>query len=156
MSNDPDTKYEYDGEFYALEVAQSTDPCSFCHFNGTWKACCVMQDHCGDRGYFIPIKAEVKQPVVQLKNETAEVVAQVETPKSNLDEVRSYHVGSSDYSKYKIQPWDIWLEYDLNPWDADIVKRVLRQKQGDSREMDYEKIIHICQERLRQLKKGYK
>ena len=65
--------------------------------------------------------------------------------------VRSYNVGESDYAKHKIQPWDIWLEYNLNPWDADIIKRVLRTKNTDSRKLDYEKIIHICQERIRQI-----
>jgi len=65
-------------------------------------------------------------------------------------DIRSHNVGASDYSKYKIQPWDIWLEYNLNPWDADIVKRVLRTKPGERR-LDYEKIIHVCQERIRQL-----
>ena len=39
----------------------------------------------------------------------------------------------------------------LNPWDADIVKRVLRTKEGKDRKLDYEKIIHVCQERIRQL-----
>ena len=68
------------------------------------------------------------------------------------DDVRSFNVGNSDYSKHLIQPWAIWQEYNLNAWDADIVKRVLRTKQGESRESDYEKIIHDCQERLRQLK----
>lgn len=72
------------------------------------------------------------------------------------EDVRSYNVGQSDYSKHKIQPWDIWLEYNLNPWDADIVKRVLRTKNTDSRKLDYEKIIHICKERIRQLDLGYK
>lgn len=67
-------------------------------------------------------------------------------------EVRDHNIGSSDYSKHKIQPWDIWLEYKLNPWDADIIKRVLRTKEGDSRELDYQKIKHICDERIRQLK----
>jgi len=68
--------------------------------------------------------------------------------------VRSHNVGNSDYAKHKIQPWDIWLEYDLNPWDADIVKRILRTKTGDSRKLDYEKIIHICQERIRQIEES--
>ena len=67
------------------------------------------------------------------------------------DGVRSYNVGESDYSKHKIQPWDIWIEYKLNPFDADIIKRVLRKKKTDSRKMDYEKIIHICNERIRQI-----
>lgn len=64
--------------------------------------------------------------------------------------VRDRHVGDSDYSKHKIQPWDIWLAYGLNPWDADIIKRVLRSKPGQ-RLLDYEKIKHVCDERIRQL-----
>lgn len=57
----------------------------------------------------------------------------------NREDVMSYHVGDSDYSAKRIQPWDIWEEYELNPWDADIVKRVLRNKTSQSRLMDYEK-----------------
>lgn len=67
------------------------------------------------------------------------------------NETRNKNVGASDYSKHKIQPWDIWKEYNLNPWDADIVKRVLRTKSTDPRELDYQKIIHICQHRLEML-----
>lgn len=70
----------------------------------------------------------------------------------NSEDVRGSNIGASDYSKHLIQPWSIWLEYGLNPWDADIVKRVLRTKEGESRILDYEKIIHVCNERIRQLK----
>lgn len=65
--------------------------------------------------------------------------------------VRNYNVGTSNYSQHTIQPWSIWLDWNLNPWDADIIKRVLRNKFGTSRKEDYEKIIHICQERIRQI-----
>ena len=65
--------------------------------------------------------------------------------------VRTFNVGTSDYSDHTIQPWSIWIDWNLNPWDADIVKRVLRNKLGESRKQDYEKIIHICQERIRQI-----
>jgi hypothetical protein len=74
-----------------------------------------------------------------------------------MEDIRSFNVGSSDYSKHKIQPWDIWLEYQLNPFDADIVKRVLRKKAesgmtlAESRLLDYQKIIHIANERIRQI-----
>lgn len=64
---------------------------------------------------------------------------------------KAINIGTSDYAQHNIQPWDIWREYSLNPWDADIIKRVLRTKKGDSRKLDYEKIIHICQERIAQL-----
>ena len=72
------------------------------------------------------------------------------------NDVRGHNVGASDYSKHLIQPWSTWIEYELNAFDADIVKRVLRVKSTDSRMMDYEKIIHICEERIRQLKLGGK
>ena len=85
----------------------------------------------------------------------------VEIPKDLFDrlqklgiipnDVRDMNVGASDYSKHIIQPWAIWQEYQLNPWDADIIKRVLRHKATDTRKMDYEKIIHICRERIRQI-----
>ena len=75
---------------------------------------------------------------------------------STSENVQSYNVGKSDYSKHKIQPWDIWKEYNLNPWDADIVKRVLRSKEGEERTLDYEKIIHICKYRISELSKETK
>jgi hypothetical protein len=75
---------------------------------------------------------------------------------SQAKSVRDYNIGGSDYATHKIQPWDIWLEYNLNPWDGDIIKRVLRNKEGDSRELDYQKIKHICDERIRQLREEAK
>lgn len=70
------------------------------------------------------------------------------------DNTRSYNVGESNYSKHIIQPWSIWLDYsELTSFDHDIIKRVLRTKEGEDRYMEYLKIIHICKERLRQL--GY-
>ena len=66
--------------------------------------------------------------------------------------LREMNVGQSDYSEHLIQPWAIWIDWQLNPWDADIVKRVLRTKEGESRTTAYKKIIHICQERIRQIK----
>ena len=75
---------------------------------------------------------------------------------STSEKVQSYNVGKSDYSKHAIQPWHIWKEYNLNPWDADIVKRVLRTKEGEPRTLDYEKIIHICKYRIAELSKETK
>jgi len=86
----------------------------------------------------------------------------VEIPKKLFDrfnylglipnEVRASNVGKSNYSKHIIQPWVIWSDYPkLTAWDMDIIKRVLRDKESDSRKLDYEKIIHICEERIRQI-----
>ena len=66
------------------------------------------------------------------------------------EDPRSYHVGTSDYSQHKIQPWQIWQEYRLDPWRADIVKRVLRTKAGEDPTLDLKKIIHVCEELIRQ------
>ena len=68
-----------------------------------------------------------------------------------MKNVRDKNIGNSNYADHKIQPWDIWVDWNLNPWDADIIKRTLRTKKGDSRIMDYEKIIHVCEERIRQI-----
>lgn len=70
------------------------------------------------------------------------------------NDVRKSNEGNSDYSEHLIQAWTLWIEYNLNGFDADIVKRVLRKKKGDSRKLDYKKIIHICKERIRQIDKG--
>ncbi len=67
------------------------------------------------------------------------------------DDTRNHNIGNSNYSKHIIQPWSIWIDWNLNPWDADIIKRVLRNKRGEPRKQEYEKIIHICQERIRQI-----
>ena len=75
----------------------------------------------------------------------------------NKSDVRNKNVGKSNYSKHIIQPWTIWQDYQLNPWDADIVKRILRTKEEggmlpeEARILDYRKIIHICEERIRQI-----
>ena len=74
-------------------------------------------------------------------------------------ECRKINEGTSDYPEHIIQPWSIWLDYNLDPWDADIIKRVLRTKkesgmtENEARILDYKKIIHICNEKIRQLSK---
>lgn len=65
--------------------------------------------------------------------------------------VRGYNAGKPDHARHTIQPWDIILEYGLNYWDGDIIKRVLRTGEGEARRLDYEGIIHICEERIRQI-----
>ena len=96
---------------------------------------------------------------VELSAETKHKIFQENVNVVTTD-VRNHNVGKSDYAKHKIQPWDIWIEYKLNPFDADIVKRILRTKdesgmsKQESRKLDYEKIIHICQERIRQIDSG--
>ena len=77
-----------------------------------------------------------------------------------VSDVRSFNIGNSDYAEHKIQPWDVWIAYRLNPFHADIVKRLLRTKaEGgmsllEARRLDYEKIKHIAMECKRQKAEG--
>ena len=97
--------------------------------------------------------------VVRLR-EDLDLEAKEKQDNSKYISSHDFHVGESDYSKNKIQPWDIWIEYALNPWDADICKRIIRTKivpgmtAAESRIQDYEKIQHICQERINQINAG--
>lgn len=69
------------------------------------------------------------------------------------NDTRTFNIGTSNYSAHFIQPWTIWLDYpELTSFDHDIIKRILRTKEGEDEASDYEKIIHICKERLRQIK----
>ena len=78
-------------------------------------------------------------------------------------EIRKYNIGNSNYSKMPVgyQPWDLWKIYHMNPFDADILKRLLRTKiepgmtPQEARKLVYEKIIHVCQERINQIDEGY-
>lgn len=76
------------------------------------------------------------------------------------NEVNSHNEGNSNYNdgSHVITPWAIWADYpELTSWDHDIIKRVLRTKKDagytpeEQRILDYKKIIHDCQERIRQL-----
>lgn len=93
-----------------------------------------------------------------MKEISDELYAKLECLGIIQNDVRSHNVGKSNYSKKTIQPWTVWLDYEeLTPWDYDIIKRVLRIKEeegmsaNEARKMDYEKIIHNCQERIRQI-----
>lgn len=73
---------------------------------------------------------------------------------------RSHNVGESDYASHPIQPWDCWINWGMNPWDADMLKRLIREKlivgytAKESRIQDYKKIQHLCDERITQIEKG--
>ena len=138
---------------------EGENPCSMCALKDICDDFSLEEDQtpCGyigligdDTGCFMKAKDTDPQPANSrlLDEDTYKAFKRL----GILDtSVRAYNRGTSDYSRHIIQPWSIWQDYNLNPWDADIVKRILRTKQGDSRRLDYEKIIHICEERIRQL-----
>ena len=68
--------------------------------------------------------------------------------------VSDYNVGKSNYAKHKIQPWDVWLDYNLDPFRADLIKRTLRTKEEEGMTLretkiqDLEKMKHIIDKML--------
>lgn len=86
---------------------------------------------------------------VKLKNDCEPVLKDEQD-----NSITSFNIGSSDYSKMNIQPWDLWLYFN-DGWRCDIIKRLLRHKKSsifdrifhpftcDSRINDYRKIKHI-------------
>jgi len=70
-------------------------------------------------------------------------------------ETLSTNVGASDYCVLPIQPWEIWVALELDPFRADLVKRLLRKKaEGgmslkESRILDLKKMQHIITHMLR-------
>lgn len=113
-----------------------------------------------------PIKGPVeKEEVVTETVAEIAVVAEEEAVTSDvkgevIEDPLTYNIGESDYSDHKIQPWNIWEEYALDPWEADIVKRILRTKKVKgmtkkaARLLDYEKIIHICKFKISQIERN--
>lgn len=70
---------------------------------------------------------------------------------NEVNDVRSYVNGASDYNEHKYQVWDFWIKYKINNgFDCDLTKRVLRIKKTDGRLLDYRKMKHIALERIRQ------
>lgn len=65
---------------------------------------------------------------------------------SDCSSSRDYHIGDSNYSEMKIQPYDIFKAFpELNYQECDIIKRILRKKKSNSRLLDYQKIRHIIE-----------
>ena len=67
--------------------------------------------------------------------------------------VRGRNFGAADYNEDHIcTPWAIFLDHpDLNFWEQDIIKRILRRKDTDPRRLELQKMIHDCEEMLRQI-----
>lgn len=73
--------------------------------------------------------------------------------------IKSHNIGESDYSEHRIQVWDIVDEYNLDFYEGNILKYLLRRKGKDSdhrntnRFMDLQKLIHYAQRKMERLEK---
>ena len=62
----------------------------------------------------------------------------------------THNIGKSDYAKHMIQPWNVFASHpELNYWECDIIKRIMRSKDGE-RLLDLNKCVHIIDELIRQ------
>ncbi len=59
--------------------------------------------------------------------------------------VRHGQVGGDHYRIHKIQPWDIWEEYNLDPWRANTLKYLLRAGDKGPAVQDLKKALHYLQ-----------
>ena len=57
----------------------------------------------------------------------------------------SYQVGGNHYVKRKIQPWEIWKAYEMNPWEANALKYLLRHKDKGKPLEDLKKCRHYIE-----------
>ena len=67
------------------------------------------------------------------------------------DDPAKRQVGGDHYvSQGRMQPWEIWKHYKLNPWEASAIKYILRRKDPAKRAEDLRKAAH-CLEYLAQM-----
>lgn len=64
--------------------------------------------------------------------------------KEDPGDVMAKQVGGTHYKGAKMQPWDIFMQYKLDPWSANVVKYILRfpKKAG---KQDLEKAKHYIE-----------
>ena len=63
-----------------------------------------------------------------------------------MSTINNKQVGGDHYKKNKIQPWDIIDEYNLNFYEGNVLKYLLRSK--GSREEDLQKAIHYLEKEV--------
>jgi hypothetical protein len=73
------------------------------------------------------------------------------TMQAPIDQPHQRQVGGDHYIQHgRMQPWEIWKHYKLNPWEASAIKYILRRKDPAKRSEDLRKAAH-CLEYLAQM-----
>ena len=78
-------------------------------------------------------KAQITQT-----NETSEVLPMAGDPST-------YQIGGDHYQGRTMQPWDIIEAWDLDFWEGNALKYLLRRKPGVDRVEDLSKAIHYLE-----------
>lgn len=69
-------------------------------------------------------------------------------------DINRVQVGGDHYRKYgNIQPWDLWWLFNLNPFQATIIKRIIRYRDKDGI-VDLEKARHELDKLIGLIKEG--
>lgn len=60
------------------------------------------------------------------------------------EEQKAYDPPPAHYQGEGVTPWHIWEAFGLDPWQANVIKYVLRagKKPGEEAASDYEKAVH--------------
>ena len=78
------------------------------------------------------------------KAKLAAKVADLSAGMEDAGDVMAKQVGGTHYKGAAVQPWDIFMQYKLDPWSANVVKYILRfpKKAG---KQDLEKAKHYIE-----------
>lgn len=91
-------------------------------------------------------KEEFERDLREGKFETHNVQDLLKSIKPHGLELRQNQVGGDHYKKHSIQPWDIIDEWDLNFYEGNVLKYLLRRK--GNRLEDLQKIAHYIEKMI--------
>ena len=89
---------------------------------------------------------EMKEEFERDLRATHNVQDLVKSIKPHGVELRQKQVGGDHYNKHRIQPWDIIDEWDLNFYEGNVLKYLLRCK--GNRLEDLQKIAHYIEKMI--------
>ena len=95
-------------------------------------------------GYDILTKYEDDTEEFFRKARLAAKVADLSAGMEDAGDVMAKQIGGTHYKGATVQPWDIFMQYKLDPWSANVVKYILRfpKKAG---KQDLEKAKHYIE-----------
>jgi hypothetical protein len=63
-------------------------------------------------------------------------------------------IGGDHYKKMRIQPWEIIDAHNLNYYEGNVLKYLLRRKRGQARVEDLKKAIHYLERLIESLERS--
>jgi hypothetical protein len=99
-------------------------------------------------------QARTKEPINIKEWLASTYKGRYEAGQEDAGDVMAKQVGGTHYKGAQFQPWDIFMQYGLDPWSANVVKYILRfpKKAG---KQDLEKAKHYVEYLLANYDKVY-